>query len=91
MKNDYVVCALYSDDKTVLPKEAWVTTDTGKVLKQLGKINSYYALKTYGVNAQPFYVLQDNEGNQLVEPRGYDLDVAAFVDFLKRGIEAYRK
>nr|MBE6192225.1 thiol:disulfide interchange protein [Rikenellaceae bacterium] len=91
LKNDYVVCALYSDDKTVLPKEAWVTTDTGKVLKQLGKINSYYALKTYGVNAQPFYVLQDNEGNQLVEPRGYDLDVAAFVDFLKRGIEAYRK
>lgn len=91
LKNDYVVCALYSDDKTVLPKEAWVTTDTGKVLKQLGKINSYYALKTYGVNAQPFYVLQDNEGNQLVEPRGYDLDAAAFVDFLKRGIEAYRK
>lgn len=90
LKNEYVVCALYSDDKKVLPATEWVTTDGGKVLKQLGKINSYYALKTYGVNAQPFYVLQDNGGKQLVEPRGYDLDVAAFADFLKRGVEAYR-
>ncbi len=90
LKNDYVICALYADDKKQLPESEWVTTDAGKVLKQLGKINSYYALKTYGVNAQPFYVLQDNEGNQLIEPRGYDLDVAAFVDFLKRGKEAYK-
>ena len=91
LKNDYVICALYADDKKQLPESAWVTTEQGKVLKQLGKINSYYALKTYGVNAQPYYVLQDNEGKQLVEPRGYDLDVAAFVDFLKRGVEAYKK
>lgn len=90
LKNDYVICALYADDKKQLPESAWVTTEQGKVLKQLGKINSYYALKTYGVNAQPYYVLQDNAGKQLVEPRGYDLDVAAFVDFLKRGVEAYK-
>ena len=56
-----------------------------KVLKSLGKINSYYALKTYGVNAQPYYVLQDNQGKILTEPRGYDLDVQAFVDFLRKG------
>ena len=90
LRNDYVICALYSDDKKVLPENEWVTTDTGKVLKSLGKINSYYALKTYGVNAQPYYVLQDNQGKILTEPRGYDLDVQAFVDFLRKGIEAYK-
>ena len=90
LRNDYVICALYSDDKKVLPEEEWVTTDTGKVLKSLGKINSYYALKTYGVNAQPYYVLQDNDGRILVEPRGYDLSVEGFVDFLRKGVEAYR-
>lgn len=89
LRNEYVICALYSDDKKVLPKEEWVTTDTGKVLKSLGKINSYYALKTYGVNAQPYYVLQDNGGQILVEPRGYDLSVEGFVDFLRKGVEAY--
>ena len=89
LRNDYVICALYSDDKKVLPEEEWVTTDTGKVLKSLGKINSYYALKTYGVNAQPYYVLQDNGGQILVEPRGYDLSVEGFVDFLRKGVEAY--
>ena len=90
LRNEYVICALYSDDKMTVDEADWVTTDAGKVLKQLGKINSYYALKTYGVNAQPYYVLQGADGKQLVEPRGYDLDVAAFVDFLKRGVAAYR-
>lgn len=89
LRNDYVICALYSDDKKVLPEEDWVTTDSGKVLKSLGKINSYYALKTYGVNAQPYYVLQGRDGKPLVAPRGYDLDVAAFVAFLRSGLEAY--
>lgn len=90
LRNDYVICALYSDDKKVLPEEDWVTTDAGKVLKSLGKINSYYALKTYGVNAQPYYVLQGHDGRILVDPRGYDLDVEAFVQFLRSGVEAYK-
>ncbi|MDE6711787.1 MAG: thioredoxin family protein [Alistipes sp.] len=89
LKNDYVICALYSDDKKQLPESDWVTTDTGKVLKSLGKINSYYALKTYGVNAQPYYVLQGRDGRPLVPPRGYDLSVEGFVEFLRSGQEAY--
>lgn len=89
LRNDYVIVALYSDDKKVLPEDEWVTTDTGKVLKSLGKINSYYALKTYGVNAQPYYILQGREGRQLVPPRGYDLSVEGFVQFLRSGIAAY--
>lgn len=91
LRNEYVICALYADDKMPVAEADWVTTDTGTVLKQLGKINSYYALKTYGVNAQPYYVLQGKEGEQLVDPRGYNLDVAVFIDFLQRGVEAYKK
>ena len=89
LRNDYVIVALYSDDKKVLPESEWVTTNAGKVLKSLGKINSYYALKTFGVNAQPYYVLQGRGGKELVPPRGYDLDVQGFVDFLRSGVEAY--
>lgn len=91
LRNDYVIVALYSDDKKVLPESEWVTTDTGKVLKSLGKINSYYALKTYGVNAQPYYVLQGRDGQPLVPPRGYDLNVENFIAFLQSGIEAYNR
>ena len=90
LREEYVVVALYADDKLKVDEADWVTTDAGKVLKTLGKINSYYALKNYGVNAQPYYVLQGADGEQLVKPRGYDLDVEAFVDFLQRGVEAYK-
>ncbi|MFR1289660.1 MAG: protein-disulfide reductase DsbD family protein [Alistipes finegoldii] len=91
LRRDYVIAALYSDDKKVLPENEWVTADSGKVLKSLGKINSYYALKTYGVNAQPYYVLQGRDGKTLVPPRGYDLNVENFVQFLRSGVEAYKK
>ena len=90
LRNDYVIVELYSDDKKVLPENEWVTTESGKVLKSLGKINSRYALTTYGVNAQPYYVLQGRGGKMLVPPRGYDLNVPGFVAFLRSGLEAYR-
>ena len=90
LRNEYVIVALYADDKLKVDEADWVTTDAGKVLKTLGKINSYYALKTYGVNAQPYYVLQGNEGTPMVTPRGYDLDVQGFIDFLQSGVEAYK-
>lgn len=91
LRNDYVICALYSDDKKVLPEADWVTTDTGKILKSLGKINAYYARTRYGANAQPCYILQGRNGQVLVPPRGYDLDVQGFVDFLKSGLKAYQQ
>ncbi len=91
LRNDYVIVALYSDDKKVLPESEWVTTDTGKVLKSLGKINSYLALKRYGINAQPCYILQASDGRRLGGPRGYDLSVEGFVGFLRDGLDAYRK
>ncbi|MEG1645455.1 MAG: protein-disulfide reductase DsbD family protein [Alistipes sp.] len=90
LREDYVIVALYADDKTELAETDWITTESGKVLKGLGKINSHYALTTYGVNAQPYYILQGRDGKILVDPRGYDLDVQHFITYLNSGIEAYK-
>ena len=88
MKNDYVVCSLFGDDKKILDEKDWVTTDDGKVLKSLGKINSYFMMKRYHVNAQPYYVILDpvTEKNK-VPARSYNLDVDEYVSFLEKGLE----
>ncbi|MCQ2147982.1 MAG: thioredoxin family protein [Bacteroidales bacterium] len=70
MKNDYVMCALYCDDKTKLDEKDWVTTDTGKVLKDVGRVNSYIARTRVNVNAQPHYALIDENGDLLITVRG---------------------
>ncbi len=89
LKNDYVIVALYSDDKQKLDKENWVTdAETGKVYKDLGRANSYLARTLWNVNAQPNYVLLSPEGEMLVPVRGYDLSVDGFIDFLRSGLEA---
>ena len=91
LRNDYVVVALYTDDKMSVPADEWLTTDTGDVLKTLGRINSYIARTRFGVNAQPNYILVAPDGRQLSPARGYDLSVDGFVQFLQGGLEAYDK
>ena len=91
LRDEYVIVALYTDDKMPLPESDWVTTESGKVLKTLGKVNANYALTRFGVNAQPYYVLQGKNGEILGEPRGYDLSVEGFIEFLKKGVEEYKK
>ena len=89
LKNDYVVVALYTDDKQKLDKEEYVTdAETGKVYKDLGRANSYVARTKWNVNAQPNYVLLSPDGEQLVPIRGYDLSIDGFVKFLQSGLEA---
>ena len=91
LRDEYVIVALYTDDKMQLPESDWVVTDSGKTLKSLGKVNANYALTRFGVNAQPYYVLQGKNGEVLGEPRGYDLSVEGFVNFLRKGVEEYKK
>jgi thiol:disulfide interchange protein DsbD len=88
LKNDYVIVALYTDDKTRLEKEDQVVdAQTGKVYKDLGRANSYIARTNWNVNAQPNYVLLSAEGEMLAPVRGYNLDVDGFIEFLKSGLE----
>lgn len=83
LQNDYVIVSLYVDDKTKLPEDQWVTTDRGKVLKDVGRVNSHLVLNRFGVNSQPNYFLLDGDGNTLAGPRGYNLDTDAFLKFLE--------
>ncbi len=83
LKENFVIAALYNDDKTKLPESKWFTTPEGKVLKDVGRVNSYIARSRFGVNAQPNYALLDSEGKLLVPVRGYDLSISGFVEFLK--------
>ena len=92
LKNDFVVVALYTDDKQKLDKEDYVTdAESGKVYKDLGRANSYIARTKWNVNAQPNYVLLSPDGEMLVPVRGYDLSIDGFVDFLQSGLDAYEK
>ena len=91
LRDEYVICALYTDDRMSVSESDWVVTEAGKTLKSLGQINAHYQLKRFGANAQPYYVLQGRSGDVLIEPRSYDLDVAGFIDFLRRGVEEYKK
>ena len=86
LRNEYVLVALYVDDKTKLDEQDWLTTADGKVLKQIGRANSYIARTRFGVNAQPNYALLDPDGNPLSPVRGYDLSVEGFIDFLNSGL-----
>ena len=89
LKNDFVIVALYTDDKQKLDKEDYVTdAETGKVYKDLGRANSYTARTKWNVNAQPNYVLLSPEGELLVPVRGYDLSIDGFVEFLQSGLDA---
>lgn len=91
LRNDFVVVALYSDDKKQLPESDWITTEHGKVLKGMGKVNAYRMHKLFGINAQPYYMILGVDGEQLVPGRGYDLNVDRFVAFLQEGIQAYQE
>lgn len=92
LRNEYVIVALYVDDKHKLDKEDWVTdAETGKVYKDLGRVNSYIAREKFNVNAQPNYVLLSPEGEILVPTHSYDLSVENFINFLNSGVEAYKK
>ena len=92
LRNEYVIVALYVDDKHKLDKEDWVTdAETGKVYKDLGRVNSYIAREKFNVNAQPNYVLLSPDGEILVPTHSYDLSVDNFINFLNSGVEAYKK
>jgi thiol:disulfide interchange protein DsbD len=87
LNNEYVLISLYVDDKTALPEPIEVT-ENGKTrtLRTVGDKWSHFQRTRFGANAQPFYVLLSNDGQQLAPSRSYDEDIAAYLDFLKKGL-----
>ncbi len=92
LRNDFVLVALYVDEKTELPQEDWYTSAyDGKVKKTIGKQNADLQITKFNNNAQPFYIILDPNGNLLVAPKAYDLNIANFVKFLDEGLSNFNQ
>jgi thiol:disulfide interchange protein len=93
LRNDYVVLALYVDDKTELPQNEWYTSSYDqREKKTIGKQNADLQISRFNANAQPYYVLiNPNTEKVLVEPKAYDLKIQNFVDFLEAGKSAFNQ
>ncbi len=95
LRNDYVVVALYVDDKTELPEKEWYTSPRDHQLKTtLGKQNADLQITRYGFNAQPYYVLLDPDdatNKPLVAPIAYEPNVAQFSRFLQAGLLQFQR
>jgi len=86
LQNDYVMVALYVDDKTELPEAQWYTSPYDQqVKKTIGAQNADLQITKYNNNAQPHYCLVDSSGKLLVSPKNYDRSVANFIAFLDAG------
>ena len=92
MNNDYVLITLYVDDKTPLAEKITVVENgQERTLRTIGDKWSYLQRVKFGANAQPFYVLLDNEGKPLNKSYSYDEDVSKYIDFLQTGLKNYKK
>lgn len=82
LREDYTIVQLFVDDKTKLPEDRWVRTPDGKVLKDVGRVNSNISLTRFGVNSQPNYFILDPSGEIVRGPYAYNLSLKDFLDFL---------
>jgi thiol:disulfide interchange protein len=93
LKEDFVVVALYVDERTELPESEWYTSSKdGKVKKSIGKQNHDFQNTHFNFLAQPFYVILDpNTGKELTQPVAYERNINAYIDFLDEGKTNYQK
>lgn len=83
LKEDFVMVALYIDERYELSESDWYTSDyDGKVKKTMGKQNADFQITRFQNNAQPYYVILDHKENLLAQPRGYDTDIQEFIEYL---------
>ena len=92
LNHKYVLISLYVDDKTALPEPVEVTENgQTRTLRTVGDKWSYLQRVKFGANAQPFYVLLDNDGMPLNSSRSYNEDIQEYIQFLNTGISNYNK
>ncbi len=90
---EYIIIALYCDDREELPESEWVTSSVnGKVMKTMGKKNADFQVTRFNTNTLPYYNLLDTEGKELTSRSyGYDSDVEAFIAYLQEGLDNFRR
>jgi thiol:disulfide interchange protein DsbD len=90
LRDNFVLVALYVDDRTKLPEsEVFVSKVDGKEKKTIGKKNEDIEISMFNTNTLPLYAIVDPSGKPLIETRGTDFDIQAYIDWLDRGAEAY--
>lgn len=91
LNDDYILVSLYVDDRTALPEdEQYISTFSGKKINTVGRKWSDLQQSRFGVNAQPYYVVVDTDGQQLVPAQAYNEDIKNYVDFLDSGLSAFK-
>ena len=89
---DFVVAALYVDDKNIeLLESDYLTDENGTVFKMLGEKNTYIGLHKYQSNSQPCYFIVDTDGSVLAGPQYYELDIDKYLQFLESGVTAFKQ
>ena len=92
INNDYVLITLYVDNKTPLTEPVKIVENgTERTLRTVGDKWSYLQRVKFGANAQPFYVLLDNQGKPLNKSYAYDEDIPKYIEFLQTGLENYMR
>jgi len=91
LREDYLIIALYVDDRTKLPESEWVVSAyDGKVKKTLGKKYTDFQISRYNINTQPYYVLIDYNEQLLTTPRSHDLNINEYIEFLDEGLKNFQ-
>jgi thiol:disulfide interchange protein DsbD len=84
LRDDFVIVALYTDDRTRLPEPEWYTSEVdGKVKKTIGQQNVDFEISRFQTNTIPLYVIMDTEGRVIGQPKGTDLDVQSYLEWLR--------
>ncbi|MBE9512285.1 MAG: thioredoxin family protein [Bacteroidetes bacterium] len=92
LKENFVIVALYVDDRTKLPEDEWITSGyDGKIKKTIGKKNADFQISRFRINTQPYYVILDFDGNVLIPPMFYNLNTREYIDFLDAGLKKFEE
>jgi thiol:disulfide interchange protein DsbD len=90
LREDFIIIALYVDDKTKLPENEWLTSDSDKTMKKtIGKKNLDFQISKFNTNTLPYYVIIDNNGDPLTNAIGFEPDPAKYLEFLKEGLNHF--
>ena len=90
LRDNFVIIALYVDDRTQLPESEWITSQVdGKVKKTIGKINEDLEISKFKTNALPLYVIADHDGNPVIRPMPTNLNVEEYKKWLDEGLKNF--
>lgn len=91
LKDNFVIIALYADDRTPLPESKWVVSSVdGKTKKTIGKVNEDIEISHYNTNALPYYIIAGHDGKPLITPMTTNMNVDEYIEWLKKGLAAFK-